>query len=681
MAPTTEPTTMPTVTTASGDKLVYTSSFITIDEAGPGDIYTINIDGTGLKNLTNSEAIYEIPFWSPDGSQLAFNHTVDGKRQIYTMAADGTGLQPVPNTGPLDFVYGWSSDGRSLIVTSLENVQAEIVALSLDGEERVNLTRHPAEDNFPSLSPDGKKMVFASDRDSPEGEQIFQIYTMDLDGSNLNQLTDYPLGALFPQWSPDGKYIAFHRSRAAGYSDIFLMEADGANQMRITDERGGIFPLSWSPDGQKLLSNHVFGANADTWEILIVDISDLNNITVEGFPNEEVSAAFGHQWQPAAKPPVEPVTWPDMTIDEPPQAESIALFNGTLIDGTGADPLPEAAVVVVDGLISAVGPLSDIDIPADAQIVDVEGATILPGFINSHVHNAYDAYALASWAQEGVTAVCDLTTLGSTEARLSVSHAFRDATLVHPQYARIVTASPMFSPPDGYGFLVVTSVEDAREKALAVIEAGVDLIKIGIEDSLPPGTKPALLPADQAAAIVEVAHEHNIPVVAHVSLPSHVEIALEAGVDGMAHMIRGNLSEELIAATVDKDICWIPTLELWSGVGQKIPIIQNMERLVEGGGKIALGTDYAGFAIDFDLGMPITEIELMEEAGMTPMQIIVAATKNAAHICGQDEILGTVEPGKVADILVVQGDPLTNIQVLLNTRLVMRDGTIIRQEP
>ena len=104
----------------------------------------------------------------------------------------------------------------------------------------------------------------------------------------------------------------------------------------------------------------------------------------------------------------------------------------------------------------------------------------------------------------------------------------------------------------------------------------------------------------------------------------------------------------------------------------------NVGRFVKAGGKVALGTDYAGYAAEFDLGMPVTEIGLMREAGMTPMQIIVAATQHAATVCGLGHELGTLEPGKIADVLVVNGDPLGDLAALTAVRLVIHNGVIIR---
>jgi imidazolonepropionase-like amidohydrolase len=105
----------------------------------------------------------------------------------------------------------------------------------------------------------------------------------------------------------------------------------------------------------------------------------------------------------------------------------------------------------------------------------------------------------------------------------------------------------------------------------------------------------------------------------------------------------------------------------------------NLRRFVEAGGKMALGTDFAGAPnIDFDLGMPMDEIIYMTQAGMTPTQIIVAATRNAARVSHLGHQLGTLRVGKIADILIVNGAPLQDVNALADIRMVLRDGVVIR---
>ncbi|MFN2284643.1 MAG: amidohydrolase family protein, partial [Anaerolineae bacterium] len=144
------------------------------------------------------------------------------------------------------------------------------------------------------------------------------------------------------------------------------------------------------------------------------------------------------------------------------------------------------------------------------------------------------------------------------------------------------------------------------------------------------------------------------------------------------------VSDALIAHLVEQDVYVVPTLTVLEAYGALSGAQSNLRRFVDAGVPIALGNDYTRIPQNnfdhFDLGMPMHEIQRMSEAGMTPMQIIVAATHNAAHVCGLENDLGTLEAGKAADVLVVDGDPLQDLQALENIRLVIHNGVIIRDE-
>lgn len=376
---------------------------------------------------------------------------------------------------------------------------------------------------------------------------------------------------------------------------------------------------------------------------------------------------------------------PTQSAPEPAQlvSASLVLVNGRLIDGSGSAPLLDAVVIIEGERIAAVGARDQVAIPPGARVIDLQGATILPGFINAHVHRAYDKEALAAWAQSGVTSVRDLGVL-SGAGDLADLLALRDEAARDPRYARLVSAGPMLTVPDGYGSRAVTSPEQARQTVDELLNQGIDLIKIGIEDDLQ-GRRWPMLSAEEIAAIVESAHARGVPVSAHISRSRHLELALQSGVDDVAHMIVDELSDDLIARMVAAGMYWEPTLELWRCVHDLHQInwdaqaADNLRRFARAGGQVALGTDYAGYRCDFDLGMPVSEIELMLQAGLTPMQVIMAATRNAAHVCNLDGQLGTLEHGKTADILVVAGDPLADMRALLDVRLVIHNGVIIRE--
>jgi imidazolonepropionase-like amidohydrolase len=365
---------------------------------------------------------------------------------------------------------------------------------------------------------------------------------------------------------------------------------------------------------------------------------------------------------------------------------TLALVNGRLIDGTGAEPLPDTAVLVEGARIVSVAPRQRVQIPAAAQVLDAAGATILPGLINAHVHAAYNESTLKAWAAGGVTTVRDL---GNGEQRGQL-FALRDEMGAKPACARLVAAGPMVTVPGGYPMvpwggsgLIVTSVDDARQKVGALLDDGADVIKIALESGAIFGREIPMLSPAEAAAIVEVAHQRGTLVSAHVTAARDIEPALDAGVDDLAHMVVDALPDALIERVVSAGVTWIPTLELWDGVSRAQGIdldrraIGNLGRYVAAGGNVALGTDYAGYTTPFQLETPIREVELMLEAGMSPLQILVAATQNAARACNLESEIGTLEPGKRADILVVEGDPLQDVQAVTQIRWVLRDGVVI----
>jgi len=362
----------------------------------------------------------------------------------------------------------------------------------------------------------------------------------------------------------------------------------------------------------------------------------------------------------------------------------LALVGGLLIDGTGRDPIADATVLIEDGRIVAVGPGEETQVPAGATVVDVGGGAILPGFINAHVHDAFDADKLQAWARSGVTTVCDLGVIGRwTNLSLRVFEE-RDTLNAEARNARLVAAGPLVTTVAGYGGYAVRSPEDARQKVAGLIAGGADLIKIAIEDDLQ-NRKWPMLTLEEIEAIVETAHAAGLRVVAHISRSEHIGMALDAGVDSVAHGAVDTVSADRIAQMVDAGMVWVQTLELWSCVARihgveswLAKVKTNLSRFVAAGGRVALGTDFAGYVCDFELGMPMTEVRLMAEAGMTPMQIIEAGTRNSAAVFGLEADLGTIEPGKIADLIVVDGNPLEDLETLTAVRWVLRDGELIR---
>jgi imidazolonepropionase-like amidohydrolase len=359
----------------------------------------------------------------------------------------------------------------------------------------------------------------------------------------------------------------------------------------------------------------------------------------------------------------------------------LVLAGGRLIDGTGAEPVADAAVVIRGSRIVYAGPSADIELPTGAEVIDVGGLTVLPGFINAHVHGGTDPSNLEAWAWQGVTTVRDL---GATAATL---RRFRNLHPPTPERARLVAAGPLITVPGGYPTVPfgsstaapILSAEDARRLAEELLDNGADLLKLALETGTVFGRNIPIMSLAEASMLVRVAHGRGTVASAHITSVVDIDLALDAGVDDLAHMaVDRTLPDETLERLVGQGVLWVPTLELWQCTGQSSMAVGNLRRFVRAGGVVALGTDFEGYNCSWDLGMPMTEIGLMERAGMSAMEIIVSGTRNAARVCNLGRDLGTVEAGKIADVVLVRGDPLSRLGALREVRLVIRDGVVIR---
>lgn len=347
----------------------------------------------------------------------------------------------------------------------------------------------------------------------------------------------------------------------------------------------------------------------------------------------------------------------------------IALL-GRVIDGTGSDPIEDGVVLIEGEHIIAVGERQSIAIPTDAITFETDNATILPGFINTHVHNSASWWMVNQWILGGVTTVRDLGA-PPDEWQVAAARYANERT-----YPTVLWAGPIVTVPNGYpivpnGFesLAVESPSDAQAKVAQLIEDGIDVVKIAIQHD--EDTVPGCLSLEEIQAIVNVAHEAGLRVTAHATVSWDIRLALDGGVDEIAHYLDAPGSAPWLPERMVKDhIAWIPTLAV--GNTRTAPELIEFIRL---GGIVALGDD-AGYLELVD-GMPMWEIRAMRRVGMTPMEIIVASTFNAAWVCQIDHAVGSLAEGMIADILVVRGNPLDTIDALNRTLWVLKRGLLV----
>jgi imidazolonepropionase-like amidohydrolase len=396
----------------------------------------------------------------------------------------------------------------------------------------------------------------------------------------------------------------------------------------------------------------------------------------------------------------------DLTLVSPSELpfDAIIIRNGSIIDGSGAEPVPDGLVAFKEGAIIAVGPEREFQYSLDAHIINAKGGTILPGVIDTHSHilestlekNDPLQATLEDWLKAGVTTIRDLTSrYGADETpSLSITTLHERLTRYGDRTPTLIVSGPILTVPGGFPTannrtvaLEITDVNAARQATQTLIEDGAGVIKIAVESGRSENPMPTLS-LEQITAISETAHQHNVRVAAHVLRLEDAQLAVAGGVDELAHNILfGRLPDELIQQMVQQEIAVLPTLRYEDIIIRTLSLNDqekelfvenwrdNLGRFLEAGGKVALASVYDVPGIS--AGMPVAEMSLMIDFGMTPMQVIVASTSVAAEMLGLEEQLGTLEEGKKADIIVVNGDPLEDIGVMENVTIVVKNGEVV----
>jgi imidazolonepropionase-like amidohydrolase len=403
--------------------------------------------------------------------------------------------------------------------------------------------------------------------------------------------------------------------------------------------------------------------------------------------------------------------------------------NGTVIDGLGGTPLPNAGVLIKENRIQAVGQANSLSLP-DAPIkeIDAGGGYILPGFIDTHVHLVLEGFNLARdmvtpfslrfynsveymrrTLEAGITSVRDAAgaDAGMKQAveagvvpgpRMQISIAGLTITGGHVDYwmrsgneFHLLPAYPGF--PDGR----CDGVDGVRQKVREVLRAGAEVIKICATGGvLSPTDHPEFTqfsPEELDVIVREAAYRRGTKVMAHAQGSEGIKNAVRAGVHSIEHGIY--LDDEAVELMLKQGTFLVPTLlapvavlEIGEKGGMSEHAIRKAREVVEAhresvsrahkaGVKIAMGTD-AGV---MPHGTNLRELGLMVGVGMTPMETIVATTKIAAECLGWQNQVGTVQAGKLADIVIAKTDPIQDIRSLENTDnvlLVMKDGRIVK---
>ncbi|MEX1238823.1 MAG: amidohydrolase family protein [Cyclobacteriaceae bacterium] len=383
---------------------------------------------------------------------------------------------------------------------------------------------------------------------------------------------------------------------------------------------------------------------------------------------------------------------------------SFTAFTGArIIDGSGAAPVANGVLLIQNGQVFAIGPRGDITIPENTTVIDVSGKTIIPGIINGHGHvgntkgiegghysreNLIDN--LSIYARYGITTV---VSLGDDRAEAVPLRAVNDTTST--QRARLFIAGEVIA---GKTPAEAVAVVDSNHRM------GVDFMKIRVDDNLGASAK---MPEEVYRAVINRSHELGYKIATHMYYLADARTLLEAGSDMIAHSVRDiQVDDAFITLILEKKVGYCPTLtrEVSTFVygdtadffsdrfftreydaatteplmdaarqlqvrdnksaqtyKQQLPVaMANLKKLSDAGVPIIFGTD-SGVPTRFMGYFEHLEMQMMQDAGLTPMQIILSASKNAAAYLGLKN-LGTLSPGHWADFIVLDADPLKDIR-------------------
>lgn len=376
-------------------------------------------------------------------------------------------------------------------------------------------------------------------------------------------------------------------------------------------------------------------------------------------------------------------------------SEVIAVLHGTLIDGTGADPLPDSAVIIEAGRVEAAGPTAEIDIPHEAEIVEAAGKTVMPGLIEGHAHVGGDGSAvrvLRLSLRRGITTIASVS---ANPPGIELREAIEKGLV--RGCSRLI-AGCIVTPTNGHvKYRAADGPWEVRKAVREMVAAGADFIKTAASGGFwgeDENCSVRNYTAEELEALVDEAHAWERPVVVHAHTQPGLNNSIEAGVDQIHQGAfidteavygiyeRGLYYMPTLRVTCDKNIhAWPDRPWMMDEMQQAQPIHREGVRTAHRiGVRIAVGTDYPGSSHAWEIG-DATPWELQEliGCGLSPMQALVAATKTTAEAYRKGHELGTVEPGKRADLLVLRTNPLEDIAQLLDVstvELVMKDGAV-----
>ncbi len=396
---------------------------------------------------------------------------------------------------------------------------------------------------------------------------------------------------------------------------------------------------------------------------------------------------------------------------------TITIAGATLIDGTGAEPIDDAVIIVRGDRIEHVGSRTDVPVPEGGEVIDATGKFLIPGLVDLHNHYR-DGLEEWSWALQLHAGVLTVRSLGSDHGRTPAMIA--EARAGNVAAPRIFTAGVGFTHPEGFppGKSGPATEEEAREMVRELAAREVDLIKMWVDTFL--DTRPKIEP-EIRAAIADEAARHGIPVSAHVFFEDDVWQLVDAGVRSFVHGVRDQeVDDEFVAMAQEKGLSFAPALgqaKTFWWVAEHPELLDDEEfraglqpallerlldpenraamlesestarrrvaydyvtkfvaRMNEAGITVTVGSDSGAGNIAYGWGTHHELETLVEDGGLTPLEALAAAGAAAAAELADDADFGSVAEGNAADLVLLSADPLADIRHTRRIDRVMQAG-------
>jgi imidazolonepropionase-like amidohydrolase len=408
---------------------------------------------------------------------------------------------------------------------------------------------------------------------------------------------------------------------------------------------------------------------------------------------------------------------------------TLLIHNGQLIDGTGRAPIANAALIIRDGRIVFAGAASDApQIAPDGEKIDALGGTIMPGLVEAHFHATYfniaaledldikypvEFVSLLSSVNTRLALECGYTAARSGGCLFNVDvwlkKAIEEDLIPGPRLASsgreicsaggLMDWNPEYRKIGMEGLVfIINGVEDARKAVRALVKDGVEWVKTyPTGDAASPDINDhhtLCMTFDEMHAVVATAHNHKLKVTGHCRATQGIKNALRAGYDTIEHGTF--MDDEALDLLLERDVPCVPALYFEKASIERGPEFGLSQRVIDGhqetldggsesarrilraGGRLGMGGDYGfGWNPHGDYARELTFF--VKDVGLTPLEVITCATKTGAEIMGRGDEFGTLEKGKLADVLVVEGDVMKDISLLENRRnfiAVMQGGIV-----